>query len=364
MGASSGIGRAAALKLAAEGAAVVCSARNEAALEILVDEIRRNGGAATGVAADVSDFEQVKAVAARAVADFGRIDTWVHSAAVTLFSTFEQTRPEEFKRVLEVNLLGQIHGALAALPHLRARGQGSLIVISSVEGLVSLPFQSAYAASKHGVVGFLCSLRLELEREGVPISVVNIVPATIDTPLYQNALTRLGVEPRGPSPVYDPEIVADAIVHAAAHPVRSRVVGGGGLALILAHRLSPRLADAILMTRIGFESQLTTRPKSLHAANNLFSPSPDETAKVHGDLGAEAISTSIATRLQTSAPARWAEMAARPLRRAAARIVETVWALRFHAGLADGSRGRPGGGLPLPIQEERTGVAAIPERKR
>src|SRR3712207_8541282 len=126
MGASSGIGREAALRFAKSGAKVVASAQGEEGLDSLVQEIRNEGGEATAAIADTSEFDQVKAVADRAVEEYGRLDTWVHLAAVGLFATFEQTTPEEFERVIDVNLMGQVYGAMAALPHLKREGRGAL----------------------------------------------------------------------------------------------------------------------------------------------------------------------------------------------------------------------------------------------
>jgi NAD(P)-dependent dehydrogenase (short-subunit alcohol dehydrogenase family) len=130
MGASSGIGREAALRFAERGAKVVVSARSKAGLDSLMEERRSMGGEATAVVAEVTDFEGVKAVADRAVEEHGNLDTWVHLAAVGLFATFEQTTPEEFERVIDVNLMGQVYGAMAALPHLKREGRGALIHIS------------------------------------------------------------------------------------------------------------------------------------------------------------------------------------------------------------------------------------------
>ena len=127
MGASSGIGREAALRFAKRGAKVVVSARGEEGLDSLAEEMRREGGEATPVVADTSDFEQVKAVVDRAVEEYGRLDTWVHLAAVGLFATFEQTTPEEFERVIDVNLMGQVYGAMAALPHIKRNTAGERI---------------------------------------------------------------------------------------------------------------------------------------------------------------------------------------------------------------------------------------------
>lgn len=175
-GASSGIGRATARRLARRGARVVVSARSEDGLASLAAEIGKRGGKAVPVAAEVTNFEQVRGVADRAVSEFGRLDTWVHCAAVSLYARFEETEPEEFRRIIDVNLNGQAFGAMAALPHIRREGRGALIHISSVEARRALPFQAAYAASKHGVKAFLDALRMELREENLPISVTNVMP--------------------------------------------------------------------------------------------------------------------------------------------------------------------------------------------
>jgi NAD(P)-dependent dehydrogenase (short-subunit alcohol dehydrogenase family) len=272
MGASSGIGREAALRFAKQGAKVVVSARGEEGLDSLAEEIRREGGEGTPMVADTSDFEQVKAVADRAVEEYGRLDTWVHLAAVGLFATFEQTTPEEFERVIDVNLMGQVYGAMAALPHLKREGRGALIHISSVEAKRSLPFHSAYGASKHGIDGFLEALRVELKHEGWPISVTQVMPGTINTPFFDKGRTKLGVKPVGVPPIYEPETVANIILYAAENPVRDLVSGGAAQALILNQRLSPRVLDAILATRAGFSPQKTEEPRSENDPDNLYAP--------------------------------------------------------------------------------------------
>ena len=272
MGASSGIGREAALRFAGRGAKVVASARSEEGLDSLVDEIRAKGGEATAVVADTSDFDQVKAVADRAAEEYGRLDTWVHLAAVGLFATFEQTTPEEFGRVIDVNLMGQVYGAMAALPHLKREGRGALIHISSVEAKRSFPFHSAYGASKHGIDGFLEALRVELKHEGWPISVTQVLPGTINTPFFDKGRSKLGVKPVGIPPIYEPETVANIILYAAENPARDLVSGGAAQALIVNQRLSPRMLDAILATRAGFSPQMTDEPRSEDDPDNLYAP--------------------------------------------------------------------------------------------
>jgi NAD(P)-dependent dehydrogenase (short-subunit alcohol dehydrogenase family) len=271
MGASSGIGRETALRFANRGAKVVVSARSEQGLASLVEEIRGTGGKATAIPADVSEFEQVRAVADGAVEEYGRLDTWVHLSAVILFAAFEDTTPEEFRRLIDVNLMGQVYGAMAAVPHLRREGRGALVHISSMGARRSIPLQSAYCASKHGMEGFLESLRVEMEHEGLPIGVTNVLPATINTPFFDKARTKLGVKPVAPPPIYQPGIVADAILHAAERPARDLVVGGAAKALLASQAVSPRLLDAV-MKRVGFEIHYTDEPKPEDAPDNLFAP--------------------------------------------------------------------------------------------
>ncbi|MBV8950101.1 MAG: SDR family NAD(P)-dependent oxidoreductase, partial [Actinobacteria bacterium] len=231
---------------------------------------------------------------------FGGIDTWVHAAAVALYARFEDTTPAEFARVIEVNLLGQVHGALAALPRLRERGQGAFISISSVEARRAFPYHSAYAAAKHGVDGFLEALRVELREEGVPIAVTNVMPGSINTPLFDKARTKLGVKPQPPPPIYEPETVARVILHAARHPARDLVAGGAGAAIVGQERLSPAMFDALLV-RLGFRTQRTDEPKRVTDPDNLFEPIvgfPAERGNFH------ALRHSAFNWLETHAPTR------------------------------------------------------------
>ena len=307
IGASSGIGRETALRFAERGARVVVSARSKEGLESLVDEIRRTGGRAAAVPADVAEFGQAKAVADRAVEEYGTLDTWVHLSGVGLYATFDQTEPEEFKQVIEVNLMGQVYGAMVALPHIKREGRGALLHISSVEAKRSAPFHSAYAASKHGIDGFLESLRVELQREGWPISVTNVMPAAINTPFFSNSRTKLGVKPMGFPPIYQPNTVADVILHAAEHPTREVIAGGAGKAMLLTQRLSPGLMDAIML-RAGFDSQKTDEPKPENDPDNLFEPVEDN--RIEGDFSDRAHPRSLYNWLEMHPLAQRAAIAA------------------------------------------------------
>ncbi|MBW4424912.1 MAG: SDR family oxidoreductase [Nostoc desertorum CM1-VF14] len=283
VGASSGIGRITALEFARRGAKVVVSARGESKLKSLVEEIRSFGGEATYIVADVEVFDQVKAIADKTVEVYGRLDTWVHVPAIGIFATFDNTTPEEFKHVIDVDLMGQVYGAMAALPHLKREGRGALIHVSSVEGTRSLPYQSAYSAAKHGVEGFIEAMRVELQHEKLPISVTSVKPAVINSPFWNNGRTKLGVKPAGIPPYYEPKLVADAILHVAEHPTRDYLVGDVAKILDLLQRISPPLVDSLLLL-VGFKLQRSSEPKSEDASNNFYQPVAEDD-RVNGDYG-------------------------------------------------------------------------------
>lgn len=266
VGASSGIGRASALAFTQRGAKVVCATRSVQALQTLVEQVTGAGGSAVAVPTDVADDAAVRALAATAEERFGRIDTWVNAAAISVWGRVEDISSEEFDRVMRVNFLGQVHGVHAALPTLRRAGGGGIIGISSVEGVRSVPLQAPYTASKWALRAFYDSLRIELAQEGAPIAVSTILPAAIDTPFFEHSRSKLGAMPKPPPPVYAPEIVADAIVYTAEHPRREVAVGGAAVGFVTGQRLSPALTDALLaIPRLGVGESMANRPDNVDA---------------------------------------------------------------------------------------------------
>lgn len=296
-GASSGIGRLTALAFAKRGARVCVAARSENGLKSLVAEIEAAGGEAFYVLADAADFEQVKSVADKAVERYGRLDTWIHSAGAFLFAPFTATEPEEYARLVEVNLLGQIYGAKAAFPHLEKRG-GALIHITSVEAWRTVPFQSGYGASKHGVYGFIQALRVELAHNEIPVAVTQILPAAINTPIYDKGRNKMPFKPRPVPPIYHPQIVVDAIVYAAENETKDLIAGGAGAGVVGAERFSPGLTDWIT-EKVGFVGQTTDIPSSGDYDGNLFEPLGGEFDTIEGRFSDEQFESDPYTYLAT-----------------------------------------------------------------
>ncbi|HYE15720.1 MAG TPA: SDR family oxidoreductase [Pyrinomonadaceae bacterium] len=270
-GASSGIGLVTARMAAERGAKVVAAARAEEALRRLAEEINARGGEAAYVVADVSREEDVRRIAEAAVARFGRIDTWVNNAGVSIYGRLISIPVEDMRRLFDTNFWGVVYGSRVAVEHLRGRG-GALINVGSAVSERAIPVQGIYSASKHAVKGFTDALRVELEEEGLPVSVTLVKPASIDTPFTEHAKNFMEVEPDLPPPVYAPETVAEAILHCAETPERDVFVGGGGKAMALMDKLAPRLGDKYMETFM-FDAQKSGEPARDHGDRGLRRPS-------------------------------------------------------------------------------------------
>lgn len=278
-GASSGIGRATALAIARKGGTALLAARRGAALEDLARQCESAGGRALPIPTDVNDEAAVRRLAALAVERFGRVDAWVNNAAVTVFGRFTDIPPDQFRRVIETNLFGYIHGARAILPHFEAQGGGVLVNVSSVVGKTAQPFASAYVVSKFAVIGLSDCLRQEL-RDAPGIHVVTVLPAAVDTPLFRQGANHMGRAAKPLPPVYDPHRIAAAILSAIVRPRREIVVGVSARALVLARRLAPGLFDRVaplLVARGHFQDH--PAPPS---AGNLFQPTAEEATVTGG----------------------------------------------------------------------------------
>lgn len=231
-GASSGIGLATARRAAAKGARVLLVARDDHALRHEVAAITAAGGIADAFAADVGDPEAVRAAAAHAQQRFGRIDTWVNNAGSAIYGKLVDVAEDEHVQLFRTNYFGAVHGCLAAIPYL-TETQGALITVASIAADMPSPLMGAYAATKHALKAYVETLRMELAQDGVPVVVTLVKPSGIDTPIAQHAVNHEAGEAQIPPPVYDPDLVADAILFCATHPKRDITVGGAGRAQAL-----------------------------------------------------------------------------------------------------------------------------------
>ncbi|MCY8979893.1 SDR family oxidoreductase [Bacillus halotolerans] len=270
-GATSGIGLVTARMAAEKGAKVVAAARNEDALQELVDEVKKKGHEAIYVKADVGKEEDVNRIAETAISTFGRFDTWVNNAAVSVFGHAMDVTAEDMKRVFDTNFWGPVYGTRAAVKHFTSRGgPGALINVGSLFGDRGTVIQSTYASAKFALHGWTESIRMELEKEQAPVSVTLIHPGRIDTPYNEHARSYLDKQPAHyRSMIYPPEAAAEAILFAAEHPKRDMYIGSQAKAIAMLGALFPRLTDR-LMEKIMYYSQHAERPSKPREESALY----------------------------------------------------------------------------------------------
>jgi short-subunit dehydrogenase len=278
-GASSGIGLATAFAAADQGAKLVLAARSEQTLEEIAQEIAQSGGEAYAVAADVADRAQVERIARTAMERFGRIDTWVNDAGISVYGRLQDIPEEDSRRMFETNFWGVVHGSLVALPYLRENG-GALINIGSETSEAAIPLQGMYSASKHAVKGFTDALRIELQADDAPVSVTLILPTAVDTPFPEHAGNYLSQEPKLPTPQLEPEKVASAILDAAVDSTREIKVGAMSKLNTAMAKIAPGLADRMARLQMG-RQQRDEPPHSRHGA--LFHGSESGRTKGRGN---------------------------------------------------------------------------------
>jgi NADP-dependent 3-hydroxy acid dehydrogenase YdfG len=287
-GAAHGVGRAIARAFGARGAKVGLIARGEEGLWGAQREIEASGGEAIVLPLDVSDADAVEAAAEQVERRWGRIDTWVNDAMVSVFSPVAEMSPDEYRRVTEVAYLGTVYGTLAALRRMRARDSGIVIQIGSALAYRSIPLQSAYCASKAAIRGFTDSLRSELIHDKSRVRVSMLQLPAVNTPQFDVVRTRLPRLPQPVPPIYQPEVIAKAVLYAARHAPREMVLGVSAWKAILGQKLIPGLLDHYL-ARVGYGGQQTSQPVSAQRrrTDNLDKPLPGDLG-AHGDFDARA----------------------------------------------------------------------------
>lgn len=281
-GGTSGIGLATAESAAEQGARLVIAARNAQALGEVATRLGARGAQIATCAADVANADEVERIAQTAIERFGRIDTWVNDAAAAIYGKVEEVPIEDHRRVFEVGYWGTVYGSLTAVKHLRRNG-GALINLGSVLSERTMILQGPYSAMKQAVRGFTDALRMELEAEGAPISVTLIKPTGMNTPYPEHARNYMARAARIPPVVYDPRLVARAILFSAETPRREITVGGTGLMISKLGSLLPRAMD-LNMEMTGESMQQIDQPPPPQAHDNLYEPREDGRIESEQDI--------------------------------------------------------------------------------
>ncbi len=277
-GAAAGVGRATAMEFGRRGASVGLIARDRDLLEQAAEDIRRVGGQALVLPADVSDSAQVQTAAMEVEKQLGPIDIWVNDAMVTVFSEFVDVSPAEFRRATEVTYLGTVWGTMTALKCMLPRDKGCIVQVGSALAYRSIPLQSPYCGAKAAIRGFTDSLRTELLHNRSKIRLTMVQLPAINTPQFAWCRTHMPRKPQPVPPIFDPGVPARAIVWAAHHRRREIYLGLPTLIAIEVNKIIPGLLDRYL-ARTGFDSQQTSEKVAADRRDNLFEP-------VHGDFSA------------------------------------------------------------------------------
>ncbi|HVY38312.1 MAG TPA: SDR family oxidoreductase [Polyangia bacterium] len=242
-GASSGIGLATAESAAEQGAKLVLAARSGETLDEVAARLSQNGAEAMAVDADVANRVDVEQIALAAIERFGRIDTWVNNAGVSIYGRLDEVSDQDSRRLFDTNFWGVVNGSLVALKHLRVNG-GAIINLGSEVSDAVLPLQGMYAASKHAVKGFTDALRVEVEEvDQAPVAITLIQPTAVDTPYTEHARNYMSKQPKLPIDPIDPGEVAEAILKAASNHSRDVKVGAMSKINTTVAKVLPKVGD-------------------------------------------------------------------------------------------------------------------------
>lgn len=320
-GASAGVGRATVRRFARGGARIGLLARDRERLRATADEVERLGGSALVLPIDVADADQVETAATTVERELGEIDVWINNAMVTVFGELVQLRPDEYRRVTDVTYHGTVWGTMAALRRMLARDRGRIVCVGSALAWRGIPLQAAYCGAKHAMLGMFESVRSELLHRGsaVTLSVVHL-PA-LNTPQFTWMRNKRQRRPQPVPPIFQPEVAAAAVEHAAATGRRTTHVAFSTSRAIFGNRIAPALADHYL-ARHGYDSQLTPEEDDPQRPDNLFDPVRGEQLAARGRFDA---------RARAHSPMTWMVRNARWLAPAAIAALTVGWGLTARA---------------------------------
>ncbi|SEK55538.1 Short-chain dehydrogenase [Blastococcus sp. DSM 46786] len=299
-GASGGIGRATAVAFARRGDAVALLARGETGLAAAAADVRTAGGTPLTISVDVSDAGAVEAAADRVEAELGPIDVWCNVAFSTVFAPFAEISAAEWRRVTEVTYLGFVHGTMAALRRMRARDRGTVVQTGSALAYRGIPLQSVYCGAKHAIKGFTEAVQTELRHDGSNVHVTLVDLPGVNTPQFDWVLNRLPKRPQPVAPVYQPEFMAQTLVHASEHPRRRAWwIGIPTVYTILGSRFAPQFLDRYL-ARTSYRGQQRGQDARPDDPVNLWEPADGPGGHDFGPRG------SFSGRAWSSDPQVWA----------------------------------------------------------
>lgn len=278
-GASSGIGRCTAGLFAQRGWRVGLIARSGAGLQATRADVERHGAAAALAQADVGDADRLDAAAASLDAALGPIDAWVNCAGNATYGRFTDTTPEQFDRVTAVTYLGTVNGTRAALRHMMPRDRGRIVNVCSAIAFHGLPLMASYSGAKQAVRGFGQAVRAELRQDGSRVSVTTVFPPAVNTPFFDHALSHMGRPSRPLPPVYQPEVVAEAIYLAAATGCPELLVSFTTVLFSLGTRLCPGLVGRAIR-RLGYDGQLSDHA----ASHSRYAPTLFDTVEAESPI--------------------------------------------------------------------------------
>ncbi|HEY1559212.1 MAG TPA: SDR family oxidoreductase [Kofleriaceae bacterium] len=276
-GGTAGVGRATACRFAQSGASVAVLARGKAGLDATLVDIERLGGHGLAIAVDVADAEQVEHAATRVEHELGPIDVWINNAMTTTVGAVDDITPAEFQRVTAVCYLGFVWGTQAALARMKPRDRGTIIQVGSALAYRSIPLQAPYCAAKHAIRGFTDSLRSELIHVRSAIELCMVQLPAVNTPQFGWCRNKTGHALQPVPPIFQPEVIADALFEVAEHPRREVFLGGPAIKAIVGNKLAPGYADRYLANH-GYSGQLLHELEA-DRPDNLFAP-------IGGDAGA------------------------------------------------------------------------------
>jgi NAD(P)-dependent dehydrogenase (short-subunit alcohol dehydrogenase family) len=279
-GASAGVGRAIARELGKRRARVGLLARGVDGLEAAKREIEAVGGEAIAIPTDVSDAAAVEQAAERVESELGPIDIWINNAMASVFAPVLELQPEELRRVMEVTFLGYAYGTMAALRRMVPRNRGTIVQVGSALAYRGIPLQAAYCAAKHAIQGFTDSVHCELLHDGSAVRITEVNLPAVNTTQFDWVLSRLPRRAQPVPPIFQPELIAEAIVWAAYHYRRSWNLGWPTTKAVVGNNFVPAYADEYL-ARNGYDAQQTDEPEDPDRANNLWHPVPGD----HGARG-------------------------------------------------------------------------------